>query len=187
MNTTLLQLLHKLPVFSMFSETELRRMLYSGEVVRIKKFAPGDVVIREGAYGRWAFVLIKGAMEVVKAGTVLCRLHKQGEIIGEIGAVRAQQRSATVVAVADSICIAINIAVIEHMSGNEKEEYLRRIDEYLTPLIRKRLKETMEIVSLMDAIKKKRSELQQLEKRLNSYGISQEKSILQHILEDRDI
>lgn len=183
MNSALLEMLHKLPVFDAFSAGELRRILYSGKVLRIEKFSPEDVVIQEGSFGRWVYVLIKGAVKVLKDGAEISRLSQQGDIIGEIGAIRSEMRSATVIALEDSIFFALDISVIEHMSGAEAQEYLQRLQNHLAPLIRQRLSRTIEIAGIMQEVRKKRTELEQMETRLRELGVTEEKSILQLLLE----
>jgi|GEM_PF-4925801 len=186
LNSLILDLLHKVPVFSMFSEDELRKMLYSGELVKIEKYKPLDVLIQEGTYGKWVYVLLKGAVKVVKQGAEICTLNKQGDVIGEIGAVKTLPRSASVIAVKDTACLAINLSVIEHMSGKEKTDYLQRLNDFFTPLIESRLQMTLEIDEIMNELKRKKTEIVRLYERLRQLGVSEEKSILQMILESEE-
>ncbi len=182
MNTALLELLLKLPVFDMFSEAELRRMLYSGELLRLEKFAPGDTIIEEGTYGRWVYVLIKGAVQVLKQGVEICTLDQQGAIVGEIGALHGQLRSATVLARRASVFAAVNLGMIEGLSDKDGREYLERISEGLTPLIQQRLQQTAEIEATLAAIAQKRAELEYLERKLRKLGVSEDQSLLQQLL-----
>ncbi len=186
LNTLILELLHKVPVFSVFSEKEIRRMLYSGELVQIQKYKPCDVVIQEGTYGKWVYILLRGSVKVVKKGAEICTLNTVGDVIGEIGAVKTMPRSASVIAVGDVVCLAINLEVIEQMSGTDKEEYLNRINTFFTPLIESRLQRTLEIEDLLAEIREKRLELLRLQQRLKDLGVSEEKSILQVILEESE-
>lgn len=183
LNTAMLEMLHKLPMFSMFSEAELRRMIYSGKFLRIDRFCPEDVIIQEGSFGRWVYVLLKGAVKVVKKNIEICTLTEQGTILGEIGAIQSQVRSASVIALEPCFFIAIDISVIEHMSGHEKQEYIQRIKDFLSPMIQERLAQTMEISSLIEEIRCKRNEIDHLQQRLRALGASEEKSILQLLLE----
>lgn len=183
LNSLILDLLQKVPVFSMFTEDELRKMLYSGELVKIEKFKALDVIIKEGDFGKWVYVLLAGALKVVKHGAEICVLQKQGDIIGEIGAVKTMPRSASVIAIKDSICLAINLSVIEHMSGEEKTDYLKRLNDFFTPLIESRLQQTLEVDEIMREIQRKKTELARLHDRLRQLGISEEKSILQMLLD----
>ncbi len=184
-NKLILDLLHRLPVFSMFSEAELRKMLYSGKLVRIEKYKMGDAIIQEGTFGKWVYLLLKGTVRVVKAGAEICSLNNQGAIIGEIGALKDQARNATVYAATDVICISINIAVVEHMSGEERQQYLDRIHDFLGPLITERLQVTEEVTDILERIHELESELAQLRKRLRQLGASEEKTMLQLILEGK--
>ena len=118
-NKLIMELLGRVPVLNVFSTKDLRRMLYSGEFIKIVKYRPNEVIIFEGDYEKRVYVLIKGAVKVVKDGVELCVLRRQGDVIGEMGAMRDQVRSATVTAVAETVCISINIQLIERMPGED--------------------------------------------------------------------
>lgn len=184
MNQAILDMLQRLPVFNMFSEDEIRRMLYSGEFVSIERYTKGDTIIQEGSYGKWVYVLMRGALRVVKGGTELCVLKRQGEIIGEMGAVKNQARTASVIANTDAVLIAINISVIEHMNPTARVEYLDRLRGFFQPLMDVRIKANKEISELLTKIREKEGELADLRERLRILGASEEKSLIQLILED---
>jgi CRP-like cAMP-binding protein len=183
LNNTIIELLHKLPVFNMFSKDELRGMLRSGNVLRLERHPKDTVVIQEGAFSRWAYILLRGAVKVIKEGAEVCQLCERGEIIGEIGAVHSQMRSATVLAMEECMFIAVNIGAIEKMHGPESLEYLQRIHQSFTPLIEERLNKTLEVADIMNQVRQKRQELQELEKRLRQLGAHEEKSMLQKLLD----
>ncbi len=182
-NKLIIELLHKLPPFSMFSENEIRKMLYSGKLVRIERFKADEVLIQEGTFGKWVYLLMKGAVRVTKGRATLCTMQGPGEIIGEIGAMEGKQRSATVTAMGDVVCIAVNISVIEHMSGEEREQYLQRMRGFFEPIMEERLQKTSEVTDILTQIKVKEEELSQLRNRLKELNVSEEKSILQLLLE----
>ena len=48
LNTAIIELLHKLPLFDMFSRDELRRVLRSGDVIRLERHQKDSVVHRGG-------------------------------------------------------------------------------------------------------------------------------------------
>lgn len=181
-NKFILDLLQKMPVFNMFSQDEIRTMLYSGELVRIERFGPGETIIEEGSYGKWVYILIRGSIRVVKKGAELCTLTKLGEVIGEIGAVNDTIRSASVETIKDSVFISINLAAVEHLPGAERGHYLEKIQSFFMPIIENRLQMTLEVTEIMEEIQKKKAELVQLEQRLKELGVSEEKSVLELIL-----
>ena len=68
---------------------------------RIRRFAPGDVIVQEGEAGGTAFILVSGRCEVTVHGESLNLIHP-GELFGEIACLEAGTRTATVRAVAES-------------------------------------------------------------------------------------
>ncbi|MBB3178452.1 Crp/Fnr family transcriptional regulator [Variovorax sp. Sphag1AA] len=60
--------------------------------------APGDTVVREGEAGGGLWVLVSGALQVSKAGTVINSISKPGAAIGEISLLLDSPISATVAA-----------------------------------------------------------------------------------------
>lgn len=68
-----------------------------------RSFAAGDVVFVEGEASRNVLVLVEGELDVERGGTFIARQRLPGEFVGEIGALLAQPRSATVTAAAPSV------------------------------------------------------------------------------------
>lgn len=185
-NKVILDVLGKIPFFSMFSEDEIRRMLYSGELVRIIKFSAEDRIIREGTYGSWVYVLLKGRLRVEKNGAEVAKLTNQGDIIGEIAALTAGPRSASVTAADDAILLAVNVTVIKKMSGIDANNYLTRLKDFFAPLIEERLSRTFEVEEILRQIRQKETEIAQLRTRLKKLGASEEKDILAMILDNAE-
>ena len=183
-NQNIIELLKRLPLFSVFAPEELRRLLYSGKFIRIEKFKPNEVIIGEGTFGKWVYIIINGKVKVVAQGAEITTLSKQGEVLGEIGAIKNQIRTASVVAVNDTVCIAINISVIEHLGGKEKAEYLKRINDFFSPIIEDRLQTNEEVFDILSNIKKKEEEIKRLRARLRTLGVGEERSIIELILDD---
>ena len=71
------------------------------ERCRIRRFAPGDVVVHEGEAGGSAFILVSGHCEVTVHGETLNLIHP-GELFGEIACLEAGTRTATVRAAVES-------------------------------------------------------------------------------------
>ncbi|MDH4113276.1 MAG: cyclic nucleotide-binding domain-containing protein [Actinomycetota bacterium] len=83
------------PLFADFSKKHLARLARDTDEL---SFGPGEAVVREGELGETLFVVLEGEGKVVrrnkKVGTVV-----PGEFFGELSAIDAQPRSASVVAV----------------------------------------------------------------------------------------
>ncbi|HET6714325.1 MAG TPA: cyclic nucleotide-binding domain-containing protein [Actinomycetota bacterium] len=83
------------PLFAGFSKKHLQRLAADTDELT---YARGEAVVREGELGETLFVVLEGEAKVVrgkrKVGTVL-----PGDFFGELAAIDAQPRSASVIAV----------------------------------------------------------------------------------------
>jgi len=70
----------------------------------LKTFVPGEIVIREGTKGTSAFVILSGAVEVLKRSgeqDVVVATLGEGQVFGEMGLIEDRPRSATVKAMTE--------------------------------------------------------------------------------------
>ena len=89
-----IEALRDLDLFQHCSAEELR------EVARLTtdcRFEPGAVIVRQGAYGRQAFIIIDGQAEADVDGTVV-GTPGRGAVVGELSLLDQRPRVATVVA-----------------------------------------------------------------------------------------
>jgi CRP-like cAMP-binding protein len=102
-------LLERLAIFSELAPAELDAVV---AVTSAKVFAARQVVVREGEPAEMAFAVVYGRLKVVKASgsgheAVLAVLRK-GEVFGELAILDGGVRSATVIALAPTILLAID-------------------------------------------------------------------------------
>ncbi|MEM7244912.1 MAG: cyclic nucleotide-binding domain-containing protein [Acidobacteriota bacterium] len=87
------------PLFANLSTKELDELIAAGYVAEIE---PGQVLMREGEVGDSASLMLRGAADVLKKGQDGIDHHwarvNAGEVLGEIGLLLAEERTATVVA-----------------------------------------------------------------------------------------
>ena len=187
LNPAIIGLLKKLPLFSVFSPEELRRILYSGQFLHLEKYEPHEIIIEEDTEGKWIYVLLQGAVKVSKKGVDICSLKGQGEVIGEIAPLKDGVRSATVVALEKTVCLAMNIAVIEHMTTEEKQQYLHKIRHFFAPMMEERMRMTQQVLRIVTEIKEKEEGIKQLQKQLQGLGaLKENRNILEMLVDGGD-
>lgn len=96
------------PVFSALPPELLDPILDAGEE---RSYAADDVVVRTGDEGSELFVVLRGSMAVMRDGREVARIEK-GRFFGEISVLDGGPRTADVVAVEPSRCLAIPRDVI---------------------------------------------------------------------------
>jgi CRP-like cAMP-binding protein len=89
--------LQGVPWFAACTEEQLSEMARIAERLRIQA---GEVILREGRLGRELFVVLEGTATVTREGHVVNILHA-GDHFGELAAIEAVPRSATVSATTD--------------------------------------------------------------------------------------
>jgi uncharacterized protein len=104
-----------IPFFAGLRPAQARIVVLMGEV---KRFAPGETIVRRGDVGDEMYVLIQGAVDVY-AGSSRERgwltRHGRGEVFGEMGLIRHLERSADVVAAEPVEVLAVDERFLERI------------------------------------------------------------------------
>ena len=96
--------LDEVPLFHGLSKRHLRRI---AKLARIRRFAPGSVMVRTGDPGRSFYVLLDGSAKVVRGGRRSASLGA-GDYFGELALLDDAPRSADVVAEGDVLAMTID-------------------------------------------------------------------------------
>lgn len=116
-NDKLLKSLKNIPSLEQFKENELRILLHKS---KIRKYRKGERIIKEGNTGAWIYILVYGKVDIIKNGRIITTTDRRGELIGEIGAIDGAARSASVMAVENTVCLATDIRQIQRMTGDDR-------------------------------------------------------------------
>ena len=98
-----IDLLQELPPFSGASKSELRALAAAADVVSVDA---GRALCRADRRALESYVIVDGLVDIVIGGTVVATLRR-GQIVGELGVIDGQPRSADVVAATDVTVLAI--------------------------------------------------------------------------------
>jgi len=99
----IVEMLQKAPLWSGLAERELKVISRSFKEL---KYGTGDVIVRKGEAGVGFYLIADGTVEVRSDGRVLSRLGP-GQFFGEMSVLDGQPRSADVVALEPSRCLAL--------------------------------------------------------------------------------
>ena len=116
-NSAMCQILNDFPIFQGLTPSAISKV---ADMMELKRYAPGDEIIQQGAIGREFFVIGKGNVEIVVDGDVVNSLS-DGAFFGEVSLIKEQPRNATVRAQTDVSCFVLS-----------KEEFQSVIDSNST-------------------------------------------------------
>ena len=100
----LLRVLEKTSVFRGLTLEQAQRLL---GICEIEKHRSGEVLYKEGSPGTEMFMLLSGRLAVRKGGRAVIAEIRPVDIVGEMGVITGQVRSAQVVVLEDSMGLAI--------------------------------------------------------------------------------
>ncbi len=107
----------KLPTLEFFDAEHLKHII---ERAKLRKFGPGEVIIREGDCDRCIFFLVHGQVLVSKGNIRINSLRRTGDIFGEMGVIDGNVRSATITTQAETLCLIVNADELYGMDPENK-------------------------------------------------------------------
>ena len=116
-NKELIQKIRKIPTLDFFEDKDLEGLL---KLSRVIKYEPGEVILKEGQQDNWIYFILSGKVGVQKEGETIGVLKRQGDIFGEMSIIDDSPRSATIIAIEETACLAIDASYADRLSGNDK-------------------------------------------------------------------
>lgn len=139
----------EVPFLESFSKEDLDQVLYASAFLDCE---PGDVIIAEGDEASRIFILLSGEIAVEKEGKQLVRMEHAGDIFGELAALEDERRSASVIALKPSLCLAVDQKFLEHVLPKEENpSFYSCLFEFIAKLTTKRLRATSQYLARLDA------------------------------------
>ena len=117
-----IQKLMNIPTLKHFEIKSLGKLL---KLSRIREYEDGETIIKEGDNDPWLYFLLAGGISVKKENIEIASIDKKGEIFGEMRIIDSMSRSASVYAVGNTVCLAVETTAQNKLStGSGREERL---------------------------------------------------------------
>lgn len=107
----------RLPFLGSLDPKYLKKIL---KLCKIRKYEYGEVITPEGAHDSWVYIILSGAVRVVKQEQEIAKLQRIGDAFGELAVIDGQTRSASVQAIEETVCLAIDASFLDH-AGNSHD------------------------------------------------------------------
>lgn len=133
------QTLARVPFLKHIDDAGIDEMLLKSVILECD---PGDVLIEEAAKDSDFFVLLKGSLRVMRSGQEVALVDKPGELVGEQALATGEPRTASVQAGERSFCLKVSPKILETMSEEQRDVYLRELYRFLVEILGDRLAAT---------------------------------------------
>ncbi|MEE4379203.1 MAG: cyclic nucleotide-binding domain-containing protein [Candidatus Competibacteraceae bacterium] len=127
----------KIPFLQSFGEDHLKELLNASKMII---YEPDEIIIAEGGFDDKMFILLSGKVKVIKNKAWIATFEDAGELFGELSMLDGEARSAAVIAVEKSWCLAISIAFLHKLSTEERNACYAVLYGVLAKIIAERLK-----------------------------------------------
>ncbi len=140
-NQRVLNDIKKFEIFEPFQDDELHHLM---AMSKIRKYNPGEKIFEQGSADTWLYFLVYGQVRLMKDNQSVILLQRRGDIFGEMGAIECAPRSASAVAVGETVCLATDIYYIEQLTGTDKLAFGYVIYRVFAEVLAERLRTTTE-------------------------------------------
>jgi CRP-like cAMP-binding protein len=138
-NTEIIRKLKRIPTLEPFDERGLDGAL---DLSKIRKYGPGEMILKEGSYDNWIYILISGSVKIAKEGKELNVLKRVGDVFGEMGMIDGSAKSASAYAVDETVCLATDASYIDRLSGKDRIGFCYILFRVFAEILASRLRVT---------------------------------------------
>ncbi|MBF0362407.1 MAG: cyclic nucleotide-binding domain-containing protein [Oligoflexia bacterium] len=110
-------LLKSVPIFNNLSDSSLHLMAQNAKEIAIKK---GDILFQKGSIGVSLYIIIQGKVRIFDDSTTINILSDKG-IIGELGAISSEPRTASISTLCDSRLLKISQKSLYDIMWDQRE------------------------------------------------------------------
>lgn len=140
--------------------------MFNNETLLTRDFKTGELILREGETGEHIYLIISGSVQILKNhphNPQQIATLASGEILGEIGILSNEPRSATAIALEDTKVVMVRDQILHTALTDERFPLIRPLTKQLVS----RLKEfEQQNMAYLQRIEKLETELQTMRERL---------------------
>jgi len=140
-----IQKLLAIPALKNFETKSLGRLL---RLSKIREYEDGERIIEEGDHDPWLYFLLSGKIRITKEDMEIGSIDLKGEIFGEMRVIDSLSRSASVYAIGETMCLAVDTSAKRRMSAgstqDEKMDFLLLLYRIFAEFMSIRLRATNE-------------------------------------------
>lgn len=115
-----MSLLQRMELFRDIGPKDILRLFKDKKLLRLRRYANGEEIIREGSFDSWTFFLINGKVDIIKKGQHVAAFRRLGDMFGEYGPVKGQARTAAAISEGDTLCLALDMSLLDRLPEEDQ-------------------------------------------------------------------
>jgi small-conductance mechanosensitive channel len=154
----------------LFADLNAEERVHLAEHLKFTPFVAGDIIMHQGQVAHWLYILLKGEVEVwteEEGKRLLADVLGPGNIVGEMGLLIGEARSATVIARSTVECFRVDKEAFQTILDSRKE-----LAEALSHILEKRQAERQEKLGLYQAQVTEEQGYELVDKVLRFFGLT---------------
>ncbi len=137
-NNEIIKKLRSITPLKHIRDEDIKGLLKSGRII---KYDPGEVIIDEGEYSSLIYFLIQGETGIKKEGEIINTLKRCGDLFGEMSIIDNAPRSASIVAITTTVCLAIDTSYTQTLKGNDRNAFNSVLYRIFAEILAERLRQ----------------------------------------------
>ncbi len=162
----------QLPFLKSLDDTILDELVI---LSKLQRYEAGELIIPEGVYDSWIYILISGTVSVLKNSKVITSFSDPGEMFGEVAVIDGSTRSASLVAATDTICLATDASFMDRVGEDNRQAaysvLYKMFAEVLSKKLRKTDEELVRVRKELDNLKEEMERLYEVSKNSNRFRV----------------
>lgn len=140
-NDAVLQRIRELPFFKYFNNNDINTFMQQG---KLRMYDAGEPIIKEGDTDLWLYFLLSGKVAVFKKGKQVATIRKKGDLFGEMCLADRAPRSATILAVTETLTLGIDGGLIDRDYDASEINFAYTLFRLFSSILAERLRITTE-------------------------------------------
>ncbi|MFH1349697.1 MAG: cyclic nucleotide-binding domain-containing protein [Pseudomonadota bacterium] len=164
-NRDIIEKLNAIPILRQFKEKDLQGLMGLSKFV---KYEPGELIVKEGQTANCVFLIMSGKVGIEKQGETIGILKRRGDIFGEMGIIDGSSRSASIIAIEETVCLVIDVSYVDRLTEKDRVSFNSILYRVFAEVLASRLRVTNEdLVRLKDENEMQKAEIKKLKAEIN--------------------
>ena len=119
-------------------------------IAQYREYAPGELILAQGAVNNQLFFLITGSIRVERSGETIATLSNPGDVLGEMSLITQKECAASIFAITPIYLLVLELEKVKHLSDKLQALFTNALNKLFSVILAKKLAITNEKARLFE-------------------------------------